>query len=241
MSSQETSIVVPSNFDIGKVSHSNVAESTHQFTSYPKYNNGDFVFQLSETRLINYGIPISNGAPDHMRSYIKLPLDSTQPNCVSVYDMLKKLDQWIANNYKNIIGNNNASYKIYPLVTEPNAEHGGGHPFCMLKFNLAYISKAIITSCFLTKNGSRQPMESPKLPDIHLLLKRGSIFKALVHVNKIWFGKTQIDGAKGCGIKLTLLQLDIIQKTKARIPIQLRFTEYKMIDTDTNATESIEI
>jgi len=76
-------------------------ERSAQSLSFPKYlyqhlgKDGQFVFLTEQISLTQYGIP-SLGLfypEDSKRSFIKIPIDPNQPNCVQLGNMLKQIDE----------------------------------------------------------------------------------------------------------------------------------------------------
>jgi len=246
MNQQIPPVILPEKVTTSKLSHTTLRESPTQYYTFPKYDSKDLVFQISEIKLTQDGIPKKGTfyETDIKRSYIKPQLDSTQPNCLPVHHMLNDLTTWFQSNYKTILGKDE-TYEIKPLVIDSN----NGQSYCTLKFNLKYPENNIITKCFMTTKcletdiTTRIPIENPNINQLYYNTRRGSIFQALVHVNKIWFNKhTQENGNKLAGIKLTLLQLETIKYIQPKVPLQMLFTDYKMIDSKTNDdSEKIEI
>ena len=235
MSQHIPSVILPEKFLLSKLSNTPIKETQDRYYASPKYNNDDFVFQILPMKLMDNGItkPTHYMDTDIKRSFIKPQLDSTQPNCIGTYNMLQEVTTWFQSNYQTILGTDEV-YLITPLIA---------NSCCTLKFNLEYPTGKILTKCFITKNKMREPIENPTINDLQPHMRRGSTFQALVHVEKIWFNKQiqEKTGLKLAGIKLTLLQLEIIKEYQPRIPIQMKFSEYKMIDTETKKNEEIEI
>lgn len=165
-------ILLPNEFNESKLKFSKIDQEAihHQIYFYPTYDNNPFIFQTEEIKITQYGIPSLGDfyKDDQQRSFIKVPIDKNQINCIELKNFLEKLDTFIINNKTNIIGIYDSSSELTPSVKQPydpsldeedNEDnkiiYQNKMEYCKLKFNLDYQDKFVKTSVFLNQNNQK--------------------------------------------------------------------------------------
>lgn len=259
--------ILCNNFNINKLKYSEAAPNDMMqamLVSFPNYDNHPFIFETGEIYVTYEGIPkIGTFYPtDDARSFIKVPLDEEQANCLELNDMLTKIQTQFENNHKNLLPNHlnqtvKSTYKSINIIkeklndidddldkkpTKPNQSKR----HCVFKFKKAHDTGNITTKVFLNKDDTIKPINVTNVTDIEQYLTWGSTIRMIVQMDKAWFAKTKKNPQaqfRDCGLSFKILQLEITpkkqHKTLKEVYNTYAFTK-KNQDVDDNANDEEE-
>ncbi len=244
----------------------------NQFTCYGRYNYGkesspvqnQLVFKTGPVKLVTYGIPQLGqyAKTDKDRSYIKLPYDTTQESCVSLFKMFEALDSWaIKNKDKFFTGKLSKFAKIYdytPIVRKPqeaislddDEQEAGAKPkaeklmYAKLKISTDWQSGDVNTTVFVREDGAPVKQEVKTITEMASLVTWQSTIQMICAANKLWFGKSaDKQGRRQYGISFKLLQCEVVERTGSA-SAKADFTTYAFDDgvkvEEKDETESVE-
>ncbi len=229
----------------------------NQFTCYGRYNYGkesspvqnQLVFKTGPVKLVTYGIPQLGqyAKTDKDRSYIKLPYDTTQQSCVSLFKMFEALDSWaIKNKDKFFTGKLSKFAKIYdytPIVRKPQEaipldddEQADAKPkaeklmYAKLKISTDWQSGDVNTTVFVREDGVPVKQEVKTVTEMASLVTWQSTIQMICAANKLWFGKSaDKQGRRQYGISFKLLQCEVVERTGSA-SAKADFTSYAFDD-----------
>ncbi len=238
----------------------------NQFTCYGRYNYGkesspvqnQLVFKTGPVKLVTYGIPQLGqyAKTDKDRSYIKLPYDTTQQSCVSLFKMFEALDSWaIKNKDKFFTGKLSKFAKIYdytPIVRKPQEaipldddEQADAKPkaeklmYAKLKISTDWQSGDVNTTVFVREDGVPVKQEVKTVTEMASLVTWQSTIQMICAANKLWFGKSaDKQGRRQYGISFKLLQCEVVERTGSA-SAKADFTSYAF-DEDVKVEEKDE-
>jgi len=217
-------------------------KNSNQFTCYGRYNYGkesspvlnQLVFKTEPIKLVTYGIPQLGkyAKTDSDREYIKVPYDTSQASCKSLFDMFQALDAWaVKNKDKFFTGKLSKFAKIYdytPIVRKPQeviplddddedkpkASSSSDKPqYAKVKINTDWQSKEVSTTVFLREDGVPVKQEVKTVTDLANIVTWNSTIKMICCCNKLWFGKSaDKTGRRQFGISFKLLQCEVSEK-----------------------------
>jgi hypothetical protein len=230
----------------------------NQFTCYGRYNYGkesspvqnQLVFKTGPVKLVTYGIPQLGqyAKTDKDRSYIKLPYDTTQQSCVSLFKMFEALDSWaIKNKDKFFTGKLSKFAKIYdytPIVRKPQEaipldddEQADAKPkseklmYAKLKISTDWQSGDVNTTVFAREDGVPVKQEVKTVTEMANLVTWQSTIQMICAANKLWFGKSaDKQGRRQYGISFKLLQCEVVERTGSA-SAKADFTSYAFDDS----------
>ena len=86
-------------------------ENSPQFVSWQSYKGGKMVFQIEATVMVQHGMPQLGQyyETDDKRSFIKYPIDPSQPSSMAVRMMINNMDDYCEENQEKILGNKKLS------------------------------------------------------------------------------------------------------------------------------------
>lgn len=229
----------------------------NQFTCYGRYNYGkesspvqnQLVFKTGPVKLVTYGIPQLGqyAKTDKDRSYIKLPYDTTQQSCVSLFKMFEALDSWaIKNKDKFFTGKLSKFAKIYdytPIVRKPQEaipldddEQADAKPkseklmYAKLKISTDWQTGDVNTTVFAREDGVPVKQEVKTVTEMANLVTWQSTIQMICAANKLWFGKSaDKQGRRQYGISFKLLQCEVVERTGSA-SAKADFTSYAFDD-----------
>lgn len=213
--------------------------SKGQSISYPHYEYYDnitnkFIIKTDPIIITKYGIPTKNDKKNKMvkndrdREYFRIPYDETQPNCVSLFELLIKIDNYMETiQKKKIFGLHEDEYIYVPLVKDPvkiseyyktdimDENNTKKMKFCKVKFDTDYNDdRRILTSVFVKTNPDKEPklQKTDTVTKIGEYLRWNSKARFILMFNKLWadkFPKKEGSKIKEFGITMKCLQMEI--------------------------------
>jgi hypothetical protein len=257
-------------FNITKWSHTEIDfedeknKNGNQFTCYGRYNYGkesspvqnQLVFKTGSLKLVTYGIPpLGNYAKtDKDRCYVKLPYDTTQESCVSLFKMFQALDTWaVKNKDKFFTGKLSKFAKLYdytPIVRKPQEaialdddddddegtkkQSSGSSEkpmYAKIKISTDWNTGDVNTTVFLREDGVPVKQEVKTVTDMASLVTWQSTIQMICACNKLWFGKSaDKTGRRQYGIAFKILQCEVTDKPTGS-SAKSDFTTYAFDDT----------
>ena len=232
----------------------------NQFTCYGRYNYGkesspvqnQLVFKTGSVKLITYGIPQLGqyAKTDKDRSYVKIPYDTNQESCVSLFKMFQALDAWaIKNKDKFFTGKLSKFAKLYdytPIVRKPqeaisldddegdekkqSSNQSEKPMYAKLKISTDWQSGDVNTTVFLREDGVPVKQEVNTVTDMAALVTWQSTIQMICACNKFWFGKSaDKSGRRQYGLTFKVLQCEVTDKPSGSAKSD--FTTYAFDDT----------
>jgi hypothetical protein len=255
-------------FNITKWSHTEIDfedeknKNGNQFTCYGRYNYGkesspvqnQLVFKTGALKLVTYGIPpLGNYAKtDKDRCYVKIPYDTTQESCTTLFKMFQALDTWaVKNKDKFFTGKLSKFAKLYdytPIVRKPQeaiaidddeddegtkkqSSSSSEKPmYAKIKISSDWQSGDVNTTVFLREDGVPVKQEVSTVTDMAALVTWQSTIQMICSCNKLWFGKSaDKTGRRQYGIAFKILQCEVTDKPSGSAKSD--FTTYAFDDT----------
>jgi hypothetical protein len=217
----------------------------NQFTCYGRYNYGkesapvqnQLVFKTGPFKLVTYGIPPLGkfAKTDKDRSYVKIPFDTTQESCVSLFKMFQELDTWaVKNKDKFFSGKLSKFAKLYdytPIVRKPQEQipldddddgestkkqssSSSEKPlYAKIKISTDFESGDVNTTVFLREEGVPVKQEVKTVTDMASLVTWQSTVQMICSCNKLWFSRSaDKTGRRQYGISFKILQCEVTDK-----------------------------
>jgi len=222
--------------DTTKLSFSKFKSVGANSISFPCYDNGPFIFQTPKIKMTSYGIPPLNSylpGNDNSRSFIKIPIDPNQPECLKLEKMLSDIDMFIVNNKEifNGIQQNIQNIQYEPTVKNPTPTHS------TVDFDMSFTFKpSILTSIFVKNGTDTKKIIVNNIDDIANHLTFGSSFRGIVRVNKLFVATSPSLPPKG-GLSLKLLSLEITPCDKLQFD---PFNIFKLLDENDDENDDDE-
>lgn len=250
----KSSIHLCDKIDTAKLSFSKFKSVGMNSISFPCYDNGPFIFQTPKIKMTSYGIPPLNSylpGNDNSRSFIKIPIDPNQPECLKLEKMLSDIDMFIVNN-KEIFNGIQQNIQYEPTVKNPTPTHSNVDfdgddmkpkmktprmKYCKLNFDMSLTVKpSILTSIFVKNGTDTKKIIVNNIDDIANHLTFGSSFRGIVIVNKLFVATNPSLPPKG-GLSLKLISLEITPRDKLQFD---PFNIFKLLDENENENENDE-
>lgn len=242
-----------------------------QFMCYPRYETkkhgeNNFVFQTGWIKITQYGLPGIHEKyypTDESRNFVKVPMDPEQPNCVSLRNMLSKVDEFTEQNKKKILGKYAKLYTYQPIVrkpTDPNddfdqiedSESDEGKEdkptneqkvkfeYCKMKLDVNWQTKDIQTVVYVREGGKTS--EHKHVPvstasDLDQYLTWGSEVRMIVMMNKLWAAKAKDkSGTRSFGVGMKVMQMEVVPRATSG-SVREAFSRYAFIDNGDSSEE----
>lgn len=246
-------ITLLKNLDVGKIRLTPVGDNTDpkyksdaQKLSFPDMhdNNGKkckILLQFPLIKLSGGGVPKIteknakhyDGKPEK-RSFCRVPLDPTDPNCVIIEKKIQELDDFFTKNAELILGKGYKNYKYSPILKlpdfddedPPKREDGTPYPkhnLLKIKFDVDYNRKHVITTSINLKDcdtGNElldekgKPIEADSIDVAERYIRPGCQLRMMINISKIWAQKkaTQPGEPKRWGVTLKPLLFEVITR-----------------------------
>lgn len=247
-------------FDIDKLTFSVLDKSDDskfskmsQWMIFPKYKYDDEVEQIpifttGVIKFVQYGVPKLGSEyvkTDNDRTFIRVPLDESQPACVNLDKMFSSIDEYFGKqeNAEKFIGSDFFNQKNKPVYTttirEPIEDEDGvvkkgknqvpRMKSLKFKLNIDFNTKAIETLVF-DSTGGKKPVKIDNINTVSDLTKYfgyNCSARFVVMINKAWVDKKQKDknSPKSYGITMKILQIEIIEEPSGG-GVKDKFNEY---------------
>ena len=237
----------PKHFSFTELDKKN-ERSKSQFIAYPRYNypgsgENSFIFQTPRIKITNYGLPSNKSEyykDDTKRNFVKVPFDTSQEGCKTLFDMLTKIDKISLKKKKDIFGKHEKLFEYQPIVRKPietddliDDDEDEDKPkkksvedkpkYCKMKLNVSYPDQEITTIVFTKNTDKKCPPHERRVQrsvktatDLQEYLTFGSHVRFIVMVNKLWATKTKKDGSskRQYGVALKIMQMEIEPRSK---------------------------
>ena len=238
----ETSEFDVKNFSNTEIDYDNEFNKTaKQFTCFGRYNyktkktpvSGNLTVYSKPFVLSYYGITPKKYEPDDTkRQHITIPYDESQKECVEMFKVFEKLDEWAEQNKEKILGTKLAKfaskYEYSPIVKTPQVidldddddkaskskDNKPRPKKAKLKFDVKYGATDINTALYVDDNGVPVKQASKTIADFEKFVTFGSTIRVIFSVSKIWIMKSPMKAGElkkfGLGIKLN--QIEVCKK-----------------------------
>jgi hypothetical protein len=258
--SKSNAPVLCDNFEIKKYHYTPLDTKNErnkaQSISYPRYGEGNFVFETPFFKITQYGLP-SLGEfvkDDEDRNYLKLALDPTQPECTSMEKMFTSIDKYTDTSKDKIFDKFAKLYSYKPIIREPrkkdelelieeeeNQDKDGKpqeekvkYKFWRAKFDISYEDKKILTPIFVRDPSAPEEervrkVEVSTATDLEEYVTWNSEVRLIVMANKLWAEKNKKDANakfREYAISFKILQLEVIPREKSGGSIRNSFVTY---------------
>jgi len=212
----------------------NKSKNVKQQTCYPKYEyapneKNSFIFRTDDIKFVQGGIPPMNEKTadwcksDADRGFFTVPCDPGQPQCVTLFNLLDKLDEIGREEMKRKYGKDVGKYEYSPIVKDGKEYKGKdgqkkqSFRSCKVKFDLEYSEnpnekRNIDTTVFLRENGKPVQRHVKTVTDIAEIFTYNCRARFVIMVTKFWAQKKPVNGKMGCGISLKCLQLEVTEQ-----------------------------
>ncbi len=180
------------------------------FINYDKRRSLDFMTQIIE--IDEGGIPILNEktmkwyGEEYKRRFIRIPYTETDDGSAELFDLLKKIDDYVEKNKELLLGKKNKKYVYSKLFKPKNKEEEDDEdeefvkkPRLKARFEVNRDTQEIITSIFVKENGPNSaPVQHDckTVADIEQHIPLGSKIRLVLSLKKVWAQKPTDENPK---------------------------------------------
>jgi hypothetical protein len=204
--------------------------------TYPKLDRDDnLIFLTPKVKITQHGIPMKGEfyKDDNSRSFVKLPFDPEQADCVTFETMVKSIDSRTLEQKDHVLGAKSDKYDYQPSVKVPapvedddeeDAEKAAKNKLRKPKCNYMKIkldkdkfnSDLVTTKVYLLEkdeNGKAKhtPVDCKSITDLEKYFTFGCSVRMIVMLNKLWAAKsaTPPEKLRKYGLGYKALQIEI--------------------------------
>jgi hypothetical protein len=219
---KKNNTILYKDFDINKLIIKNLEDTKYnvaQKIAMLKYKHSNYdticLLQTPNIELFTYGIPrpASWYLTDKSRSFIKVPEDVNNPNCVHFFKKLEEIDNMLQSETfkEKIFGSKKVAelYKYQPIVREPEELNNPLRPrYIKVNIDIDYNTQQIKSKCYIPENKEDDDHKNTKnsklalelvndienIDDFAKYVKYQSTICMVICINKLYASKNKVNG-----------------------------------------------
>ena len=139
----------------------------------------------------------------------KIPFYPDQNSCLSLFKLLKGVDDLIINKFTKLILKKYKNYNYCHIIKTYEITEKNKIQFCRVNFCKDF-NNNINTSIFINKDNKCIKKNIKNFEEISKYLKWNSKVQFIIQIDKFWLN-TRIKNTYNCGLKLLCLQMEILE------------------------------